>query len=348
MPLYVDDAGRSIVTNSMITTFRRCHKQAEYKYVHRLKPRLLGGPLKRGTWVHLLLEEHSRGGDWMAIHAKLSKQFDQMFDEEKDHYGDMPTEIKRIMLSYFWHYKKDPWKHLDQEFELEATLPSGQVLRAKVDELVETQFGLYLVDHKTNKTLPKLRYQTLDTQSPTYLWLAKKNGLKVQGFIWNYIRWKAPTMPALVYKGTARERLSTRTIDTDYPTFHKALRLYELDSDDYSAQLARLKSMRYAPGEPQNSPFFLRYTIEKQPDLLKRVLKEISRSGATMDTYDFTDRDAVERTVGRHCEWMCSYSDLCGAELMGHNTKPLIKQNFTIGDPMSYYHDKAGDEGDKE
>ena len=55
-PLYPDEDGVPILTNSMLTAFRRCIKQSEYKYVHRLKPRLLGGPLKRGTWVHALLE----------------------------------------------------------------------------------------------------------------------------------------------------------------------------------------------------------------------------------------------------------------------------------------------------
>jgi hypothetical protein len=30
-------------------------------------------------------------------------------------------------------------------------------------------------------------------------------------------------------------------------------------------------------------------------------------------------------------------------ELLGGNLKPLIKQNYEVGDPMSYYHDQAGD-----
>jgi hypothetical protein len=41
--LYTDDkTGKLISTHSMLKTFRRCPKQAEFKYVHRLKPRRLG------------------------------------------------------------------------------------------------------------------------------------------------------------------------------------------------------------------------------------------------------------------------------------------------------------------
>ena len=341
--LYLTEDGHPVITNSMLTTFRRCIKQSEYKYVHRLKPKQLGQPLKRGTWVHELLEVHTKGGDWKAHHKKLSAQFDQMFDAEKEFYGDMPREILHLMQSYFWHYKEDPWIYHESEFELEVTLPNGSIFRCKVDNLIENEHGLWLVDHKTHKSLPNLRYRMLDTQSPLYIWAAHKNGIPVQGFIWNYIRWKEPTYPKLAYAGKPSERLSRSAIDTDYPTFKKGLKLLGQDPADHKVELARLKAMRYEHGKPQTSPFFLRYVMEKQPDLLDRVVKEMRRTEKRARKYDFSDPDAVERTVGRHCEFMCSYTDLCGMELLGGNTKPMIKQNFDVGDPMSYYHDRAGD-----
>ena len=346
-PLYPADDGTPILTNSMIGAFRRCTKQAEYKYVHRLKPKRLGGPLKRGKWVHSLLEEDARGGDWRLLHKRLSAKFEEMFDEEKDFYGDMPTEIKLIMESYFWHYKHDPWKYLEVELELTAELPNGVLLRIKFDALVETQFGLFLVDHKSHKTLPKLEYRMLDTQSPIYCWVAQQNGIPVEGFIWNYVRWKAPSVPQMAYVGTKRQRLSVRGIETDYPTYRRTLKRYKeeygLDLSDYQAELQRLKAQRYTPGEPQTSTFFRRDVFEKQPDLIRRVLKEAMRTADRMNNYDWSDREAVERTVGRHCEFMCSYKDLCSLELLGGNPTPIIKQNYKVGDPMSYYHDRAGE-----
>lgn len=346
-PLYPFDDGTPILTNSMMGAFRRCIKQSEFKYVHRLKPKRLGGPLKRGKWVHELLEVDAKGGDWKKRHKKLSAKFNDMFDEEKDFYGDMPTEINRIMRSYMWHYKHDPWKYKEVELELTARLPNGVLIRIKFDALVETRYGLYLVDHKTHKSLPKMTYQTLDTQSPLYMWVARENGIKVDGFIWNYLRWKAPSIPELVYVGKPNERLSKKVTETDYPTFKGALKEYGLDPADYQDRLDYYKSLRYVPGEPQNSPFFRRVVREKDEDMIKRVLKEAMRTGERMNDYDFSDPDAVERTVGRHCEFMCSYQDVCTNQLMGNNLVPLLKQNYKIGDPMDYYHDREG-ETDKE
>lgn len=348
-PLYPHpDTGQAILTNSMLTAFRKCIRQADYKYARRLKPKRLGQPLKRGQWVHELLEVHAKGGDWKKHHKRLSRKFNEMFDEEKDFYGDMPTEILRVMNGYFWHYKRDPWKYHEVELELTAELPNGVLLRIKFDGLIENQWGLWLVDHKSHKTLPNHEYRLLDTQSPLYIWVAHQNDIPVNGFIWNYIKWKAPTIPELVYVGTPRERLSKRVTETDYPTFRKALRDYGLNEDDYAERLAYYKSLRYVPGEPQNSPFYYRSVFEKDDALVDRVLKEAMRTAERMNTYDFSDPDGVERTVGRHCQFACSYTDLCTMELLGGNTRPLLRQNYKEGDPMDYYHDRVGDGNNKE
>lgn len=341
-----DGQGARISTHSMLKTFRRCPKQAEFKYVHRLKPKRLGSPLKRGTWVHALLEAYHKGEDWRELHAKYSAEFAKLFDEEKDYYGDMPTEILQIMNSYMWHYKSDPWKYVDAEFQLEAELPDGTIYRGKVDALVETQFGLFLVDHKTHKTLPDLNFRLLDAQSALYLWAAQENGLDVRGFIWNYIRWKAPSTPELLKD---RTRISDRVSDTDYPTMYRALKKYKEENEQFQIRdkdkdrLRYLRDQRYEFGKPQTSSFFRRDVLEKSPDMIERVLQGNYTTSLRMHSYDFTDPDRVERVVERGCSFSCSYTDICAAELMGANIRPLVKQNYTVGDPNDYYNDRAGD-----
>lgn len=339
--------GAQISTHSMLKTFRRCPKQAEYKYVHRLKPKRLASPLKRGTWVHALLEAHHKGEDWKKVHAHYSNQFANLFDEEKDFYGDMPNEIRRIMESYMWHYANDPWKWLDAEFQLEAPLPDGTIYRGKIDALIENEHGLWLVDNKTHKTLPKLNFRLLDAQSALYIWAARENGLNVRGFIWNYIRWKAPTVPAIVDRN---RRLTKSAVDTDYPTMYRALKRYQRDFPDtfqISAadkhRLAYLKSQRYEHGKAQTSEFFRRDILEKDDAMIARVLKGNFHTSLRMHDYNFSDPDAVERVVERSCEFSCNYTDICAAELVGANTRPIIKQNYTVGDPNDYYNDRAGD-----
>lgn len=349
--LYIDDDGRVISTHSMLKTFRRCPKQAEFKYVHRLKPRLLGGPLKRGTWVHLLLEEHHSGRDWRILHKKLSHQFSQLFDEEKDFYGDMPTEIAHLMSSYVWHYKNDPWKVHKTEFQVEAPFPDGTIYRGKIDALIENQFGFWLVDHKTHKSLPDHNFRLLDAQSALYLWAAQWMGIPVLGFIWNYIRWKAPSTPAILKDGS---RLSKSPCDTDYPTYYRALKQYQQDypnfkiTEEYRERARYLQSLRYQPGGAQASSFFRRDVLEKSPEMIERVALENYHTARRMNAYDFQKGAAVERVVERSCTFNCSFVDLCTVDLMGGNTRPLIKQNYTIGDPQDYYNDRAGEIRDKE
>lgn len=354
--LYVDELGRAISTHSMLKTFRRCPMQAYFKLELRLKPRIQGVHLKRGTWVHSLLEEfHGPGGveAMWAKHAELSRQFDGLFDEEKDEYGDMPREIKQIMQSYAWHYEADTWVVHEREFTLETLLPDGRIYRGKVDALIEDQFGLWLVDHKTHKTLPRHDYRVLDTQSPLYIKAAWDNDIPVLGFIWNYVRWKAPSKPQMAYKGTKRQRLSTKDIDTDYLTFARALKEYRdeygLDIAPYRAQLRQLKSQRYDPhSNLQQSSFFRRDRMEKAEDMIGRAWTAAGRTSNTMNTYDFSDMDAIERVVDRSCEFSCSYTGPCGAHLIGANWQALVRQNYTTGDPMDYYQDGAGDLPHKE
>lgn len=346
--LYLTDDGKiPVSTHSMLKTFSRCPKQAQYKYAERLKPRMeMSKPLKRGTWMHALWEAHYKGENWKVVHRRLSAKFSELFDEEKEALGDLPNECAGLMRSYLWHYgadKDDPlhgWTIHEVEFTIEALLPNGHLYRGKVDMLIEDEFGLWLVDHKTHKTLPDFEDRILDMQSALYLWACRENGIPVQGFIWNYIRTKGLTKPKMLADGS---RLSRSAIDTDYVTYALALKEYQkdygLDIRPYAAELQRLKNQRYQPGAVQTSGFFRRHTLEKDDRMLERVVAERTRTSESMHNYDFTDHDSVERVPDRGCKWMCSYKQLCQTELFGGNATNIRRQQFRVGDPMDYYQD---------
>jgi len=308
---------------------------------------MLAKPLKRGTWVHELLEAHGNGEDWKPIHARHSAKFNELFDEEKDYYGDMPSEIEAIMRSYMWHYKNDPWEYVANEFTLEAEFPDGTLYRGKVDSLIENEHGLWLVDNKTHRTLPDLSFRMRDSQSALYLWAARENGLPVRGFIWNYIRWKAPSVPKLL---TKNDRISDAACDTDYPTFVRALKEYKRDYPETFKVRPKdrdralyLKGQQYVHGAPQVSEFFRRDILEKSDEMLDRVMHMNYITSLRMQNYDFSHIDYIEVADPRYQGFFESYEDLHTAHIMGVNLKPLIKQNYTIGDPNDYYQDRAGD-----
>lgn len=344
--LYFDESvGKHVVTHSMIKTFRRCPRQTLYKQVERLKPRILSKPLKRGTWMHYLLEEHHAGRDWLKMHLALTAKYNEMFDEEKDAYGDLPTECRQLMESYIWHYKDDPWTVHETEFTVEAEFPDGTLYRGKVDALIENQFGLWIADHKTHGVIPDRDDRLLDAQSALYIWAALKMGIPVQGFIWNYLRTKAPSVPTLLKDGS---RLSKRLGDTDWLTYTreikrlKAERGYRVTRAD--VQMAeRLKAHRYKPGEPQLSTFFQREPLEKDDAMLKQIASEAYHTAKRMAKYPFHQRPIVERNNDRsNCKYMCGYRDICTTELLGGNVGALRK-NYVVGDPQDYYQDRAGE-----
>ena len=330
-----------VVTHSLIKSFRRCPRITLYKHHDGLAPRALSKPLKRGTWMHELLEAYYLGEDWKAVHRTNTERFANLFDEEKDQLGDLPTEIMRLFKSYLWHYHNDEdWIVHEVEFKLEATLPGGQLWQGKSDMLIENDEGLWIVDHKTHMVLPSLTQRLLDQQSILYLWAARENNIPVLGFIWNYIRTKGPRPVRTTKLGTIAKNMG----QTDYPTAYLSLaqQFGKEGLGPYKPYLRGLQKQRYVSGEMQLSPFFQRHTLVKDEGMIQRALEEASHTADRYVDFDFEGRDSVERVPDRSCDW-CSYKNLCTTELIGGNTNNVVRQEFMKQDPFHYYKGQNDD-----
>lgn len=361
MPLYETDAdskwgpGIPVTTQSMVKAFRRCPRETMYKYVDRLQPKILSKPLTRGKWIHALLEAHYQGLDWEREHKRWCGRFAKLFDEEKDALGDLPTEIHRLMKSYFWHYgnpeyaDKADWEVVETEFTLEAMMPNGHLFRGRVDLLVRNALGLWIVDHKSHKRLPLWDHRMFDEQSPLYIWAAREMGYDVRGFIWNYLCTAPISVPRVVIKG---DRFYSKMGDSDYPTFVRAVKAAKAKYGDVfledpqeklkvAAELTRLKEQRWVPDAMQTSPHFRRDVIEKSDELLERVLATTMRTSDAMHSYDFSQPDAVERNVEACKGWMCSYRDLSMADLLNGESEMIKRTNYQHGDPLAYYEEEV-------
>ncbi len=330
------------VTHSLLKTFRGCPRAAMYKYHDSLAPRALSKPLKRGTWLHALLEAYYLGEDWKAVHKHLSNKFSELFDEEKDTLGDLPFEMLKLMRSYLWHYHNDAdWTVHEVEFKLEAELPNGIQWQGKSDMLVEDNYGLWVVDHKSHQIIPSHTQRVLDQQSVLYLWACHQNKIPVKGFIWNYIRTNGPKPVLLTQKGVLRKNQGV----TDFPTAVLELRRQGIDwrTDlNVKAFVENLARQRFKEGRDQSSPFFIRTIMEKNDDMVKRALLEASHTAERFMDYPFEERDAVERVPQKSCDW-CGFRNLCTTELTGGNTDILIRKEFTKEDPFGYYEPIGGE-----
>lgn len=337
-----------VTSQSMTKCFRRCPLQFKYKYLDELSPRIVSKPLTRGKWFHSLLETYydpEAEQTWEEVHKRMTIGFSKLFDEEKEALGDLPREMDQLMRSYLWHYAEDSsWIVHEVEKTIEVDLPNvpGVRLKLRLDALIEDEFGLWLVDHKTHKTIPQHTDRLLDIQSPLYVWACHQVGIPVHGFKWNYIRTKAPSTPKMAYLGTPRQALSKAACDTDYPTFVRTVKQYQRDhglkiTREIKARADALKRQRYDYHAPQTSEFFLRITLERREETVQRALRELEHTARRIQAYDFTE-DSVERnTDSFSCKRMCGYRDLCLAELLDGNAELIRRKNYVKQDPWAYY-----------
>lgn len=285
-------------------------------------PRRSSLPLKRGSWLHELLEAKYSEGDWHERNEELAEEFNRMFDEEKEMYGDLPSICSHIMRSYDYHWKHEDvnmtWVAVEQEFEVE--LPHGHTMVFKVDGIVEDEYGMWLAEHKTHKSYPKGEYRFIDMQSAKYVYGLRKLGYPITGVLWNYLLTVEPKKPALLKDGT---RLSKAKIRTDAITFMEAIKEYGLDLDDYKRDIVRLRD---------HADFFRRERVPKPEIVAKTLVRE------AIITADEIERGyEPTRSIDRSCEMFCPYMDVCLTELYGGDASSIISMNFQKATKDDYY-----------
>lgn len=360
MPLYVTDEnhelgpGIPVTTQSMIKTFRMCPREAMYKYAERLSPKIHSVPLTRGKWIHSILEAHYCGEDWRPVHQNFVHDFSNLMDEEKEYLGDLPREIELLIASYFWHYG-DPnvqgteWEVLEVEKLIEAMMPNGHLFRGKVDMIVMIDGEIWIVDHKSHKKFPNWAHRMFDEQSTMYVWAARKMGIPVKGFIWNYLSTSGFPKYKVLKNGQTFYADNWKSATT-YVAFTRAIKAAKAEYEDFlgtpklvakaKARLAELREDRWqGPDVMPTSEFFRRDYLEKDDDLIDRTLKSIMRTSDNMHSYDFSDPDCVERDI-RSCEgFFCSFKDLSMADLVQGDSERIKRQNYRNQDPLAYHGD---------
>ena len=321
---------------SELKTYQRCPKQHEYKYVDRLVPVKKSRPLFLGSWVHSALESYYTGGDWKIGHQPYLELYNQLFEEERtelDKRGKLPDIVTRILQSYMFYYKDDGWKvhAIEQHFEVETPLKINgkvQTFQGIIDLVVEDEEGRrWVVDHKTAGTIPEpTAFHAMDPQLMLYPWAAKEAwGWDIAGIIYNYVKSKAPSIPKLNKDGS----LSKRKVATDYPTLYRFFRQNGYDPNEFADILRPLR---------RRSPFLRRYRLPREGHVTKEILLD---SLATAKRIRTPHRRV--RTITRDCSTMCSYHDLCRADLNGFDTTRMRLDQFTPKEERTF-GDRTDDE----
>ncbi len=333
-----------VITNSLIKQFKSCQNATKYKYVDLLTPKVhRSKPLKRGVWFHELLEAKYKDESVMEAHKRNVAKFSRLSSEEQEILGDLPTEMTDLYRAYQWHYRGDKsWTVCEVELKLEAELPNGLQGQGKADGLIEDEYGLWLVDHKTHLKLPSEDYRLLDPQAPYYIWMARQCNIPVRGFIWNYVVPEAPK-PLKFKKDGGLYKVQPAVMD--FPTAIAGLTDDQLGNPEVQAVLDKLESVRYNEDTPQASPMFQRHRLEPSDETINRGIEDITDTSGRYIKWLAYQRLASagqpERTVSRNCEW-CDFKSLCISDLTGGNSEGVRHREFVEHNPFDYYEEKRG------
>jgi len=309
------------ISQSKLKTFRRCPKQYEYKYKEQLEPVRKSVPLALGNWIHSMLEAHYKGEDWLETYGELTHKFNGFLGEEKEHYGDLPGISARLMNGYmdFWEEEDKNLEVISVEEDFEVDIGKGLLFKFKPDMIVrDKRDGVVSCwDHKSNKHLPDTEWRNTDIQSTLYLWALNQLGIKVDQFVFNYIRTKPPTIPRMTKAG----RMSKVKIETDYLTLKNFIEENDLVVDDnLQTWLDNLKA---------SSNFYKRISIAKPKLVTKTMIEELYSTATMIDFMDSDDDLAYYRVLNKACDWDCSFQDLCNADLMGSpQANQIRKQRY--------------------
>ena len=307
--------------------------------------------LYRGTWLHALLEAHHRewavdsGFDpelvfpdephtWREVHANFEEEYDGLFEEEKEDLGDLPGDCERLFRGYlrFWGDTEDQFTvaRLSDgrpaiEFVVEASLGRWGIqspFKGRIDLVVQDHEygGAWVWDHKWVKRVPTADERMMSPQSIMYVWALRKQGLDARGFLNNYGRTKAPTIPRVLQRGTLS---MAQRMDTDYWTYLRAIKKLHGPQWKYYAKHVyreKLLSLR-----DRDVLWYDRQRFPIDDDRIRRCLQEFVVSARDIER---RNKAHPPRSYFYNCKFGCDYHDLCVAEFTGLDVEPLIQEDF--------------------
>lgn len=308
---------------SKVGRWRRCLKKGYYSDVMNLERVFKSIAPQRGVIIHKSLEHLYQGKDYVTPIKDLKLDLDQVFDEERQEWANLPAELYRIMRGYVRHYRDvdAEIKTVETEVEFEIDIPGGHTYSGIIDWIYADEQGLWVADHKTVGKIPPANELFMDLQTSLYAYAAEKTlGRKVQGVVFNHIRTKAPSIPKVLKSGG----LSKAACDTDVRTYFDEVKKQGLNVEDYRDMIPKL----------EDNVFYKRTKLPVGSKTLKILIEEISSTLTFTETLMREhERSGNENIFARNimkqrCTWDCEFCKLCFTDLAGMNTEDIIANDY--------------------
>lgn len=314
------------VTQSEIKAWRKCHAFHDFRYNQNLKIKKHKIQLMRGSILDEMFTARAaqrkakkKGAPDLAMQIldAYAKKYATLLREEQEYYGDTFIEdIRRVFEGYERYYESDPLRYLHSQLELTALIAEDVRLTIHIDKVAERRVDgtLWILDHKTHRSIPDADQRFSDIQLVIYPWLYNKLNPKkpVTGICWDYVRSKPPAIPEQLVKGGLSRR---KNIDSDWHTYYQEIERLGLDLNDYRDMYELLKD-----GEKN---FFQRiYLPVPSEDRIQNILNDLIQDA----------RDKARGSKTKNLNWLCSSCDyyrICQAELHGLDVDFVRKTEYT-------------------
>lgn len=335
---------------SKVARWRRCKHACFYSDVLNLRPIVQSIAPQKGVILHECLRQHYMNKDWTEPIKNLVVDLEKVFDEEREEWANLPSDLYRIMRGYVNAYMTIDKESvvLETEYKVEYELNKDHTYLGYIDMIImDKDKRVWIVDHKTVKVLPEERDLYMDLQLLMYYDAVTKDnklmkkikglGGTLSGVMFNHIRTKAPREPAVLKSGG----LSKAAIDTDVVTYFNTVKKYGLNPKDYEDMVDKLQKNVY-------------YKRMKLPVNLKTLDVIRSEVVATLDDYDMflssyekgiiKKTNFVRNTLKQRCSWDCAYQKLCYAELAGRDITSIITEEYEEKTTTRESEDENGSE----
>ncbi len=325
------------VSYTKLKTFKTCPKKYEYKYVLGLTPKERVQKIELGKYCHELLD--ALGHDEPVAYASEAywlEQTQNMFLEELAEFEEIRNAAEAIISKYQTYYANDTWEILEAEKCYKLLIQEANaVLKFIPDVVVRDQNGIkWLVDHKIT-SVDFTRWEdslVLDEQANIYLWAYNQLHPEdpASGIIFNLIRSKLPAVPNLLKKGGLSK---AKNIDTDVETYLQAIKDNDLDPEEYTDILEHIQE--YA------KPFFKRVMTYRTPDELEQIGLELVAAIQHMKQA----QAPFYRNAGQHCQWGCSYRELCIMDVKNCDSTQYVEFAFDRREDMENDNGEGEEDG---
>ncbi len=298
-------------SHSALKTAQRCYKAWAYKYIERLQPKERKAHLERGS----------------HLHESLEFLYNKDIESQEDWWNESSEADQDILSRYADEYNDKDWEilHVEETFEMSV---GSHMLVYKPDLVVRINGDVWVVDHKTTANIPDEYdpYNMTDFQHLIYVAGMKEIYPETAGFIFNYIRTKAPTQPALIKDGSRIGNL--RAMDTTYSMLKNFAEVTGQDGDPDVQD--KLNILMHTPNK-----YFQRHyimvplsTLYQALEDTEAVLDELAKKETLGGPYP---RHVLSKGTGYASCNNCDYQSICHADLLGIN-RDMVALDY-IGRP---------------